>query len=932
MILLTGASQLCQAQTWDEVPYQLRSWGIVEGLPGNHVSAVAQDNDGFLWLATMAGLVRFDGVDFRVYNERNGQLPTGRFNAVDVGPSGRLWIGSEQGHLILREHGRFRVVEPPRYPGIHVSSIAEAAHGSVWFIQGASSLGVEHTTIQHWTGSGARLRKDIEAQLIPYPRARDYDAVDKPGGPITLENRFPQIVFARDASGAVWARAWAGSSLRVADGLNDPFGPGDTTVLMLGSANLMARRQGEQVDLVDLDSGQRVASLPRDPDRLRGVWLRDQRGHVWLTEATSLHVYGADSTTPLASWPLNSQILDLDQDAEGNIWVATRTRGLLRIAPNPVRQLGLAQDFPMPRGLWPEADGSAQMSAQLLQPDGVTGARNHVYRITPEAELPIREPPVWRLRDRQGTQWRYSTRDLRGTRRNGSSAVLDRYCAALHLDPRHDDILWAQGETQLMRIQLFDDRDPEVTGEWPASIRSLPDFDTEGGLWIGSTDGLLHIDGEQYRRFDRNDGLPINEVRALYREADGGLWVGTYGGGLVHYDGRRFLTIDQSNGLHENFVSSIVADRFGALWLGGNRGIQRVLLSDLRAILDGSSRTLSSRLYDHAQGLDNPESVGSFSGAAVGERLYFATFGGLAVIDPGIEAARERFLPQVHLLDPSAELPMTASSTLTLDQERRHLELPFTALHLSAPETLRFRHRLEGYDSDWIDAGARRRLNYNNLPPGSYQLRLQARHSGGPWVDAGALPRVEVIPLWWETSLAWVLGAGVILALLVASWMLASRRIRQRALALEALVDERTVALQTERDQVRRQATRLKELAEGRARFMSGISHELRTPLSLILAPLKDLGDGRHGELPVAAKAQIAGAHRNSQRLMRLVERLLEVARVEAGVQTLHCLKTDLRAVVKELVEQLQPLAQQRGSELEARLPEHAVAAWVDPL
>lgn len=931
MLLASGLNAAPVAHLDPKAPaFQLREWGVAEGLPGNHVSAVAQDADGFLWLATMAGLVRFDGVEFRVYNERNGGLPTSRFNALDAGPSGRLWIGSEQGHLIVRENGRFSVVAPPRFAGIPVGSIAEAGDGSVWFT--TSTAGVEHPTLQHWTGAEPALREDIEAKLKPHPRDREFNELDKPGGPMTLSNRFPQMIVARDASDAVWARAWSGSSLRVADELNDPFGPGDAHVLMLGSASIQARASADGVDLVSLEDGTRVGQLPRDPDRLFGVWLRDSRGLLWVTGAVSLEVYEPDSTQPIAHWNLATQVLDLDEDREGNIWVATRTRGLLRISPNPITQLAAAQGVNLPMSLQSRPDGTAIMRPQELKPDLGQTATSGSVRLSPHTLTLSADQHMYELVDRAGTRWHFGLEFPDGTRRDGSRAKLERNSFMLYQDPRQDDVLWTFYWTSLYRFRTFPDRDPVVEGEWEMRAQTQLLFDPEGGLWVGSTTGLQHVKDDVLRTFDRSDGLPVNAVRALHRTADGSLWIGTYGGGLVHFDGDRFRTIDQSQGLIEDAISSIVADDFGALWLGGNRGIQRVMLRDLEALLAGRAATVPAMLFDQQHGLDNPEATGPYSGLAVGDLLYFSTFGGLVRIDPALVAAREKHPPAIHLLDSEGELLQPAEGNLTLAGAKRDLSLAFSGLHLSAPQTLRFRHRLEGHGPDWIEAGTQRQISYSNLRPGSYRLELQARHSGGPWVDASSQPQIEVLPLWWETRTAMMLAVLGVIGLLIASWRLGNRQMRQRALALEKLVAERTADLQTERDQVARQATRLQELAEGRARFMSGISHELRTPLSLILAPLSDLGEGRHGDLPDAVKAQVSGAHRNAQRLLRLVERLLEVARVEAGVQTLHCMEVDLRAALAELVEQLQPLAQQRGSTLHANLPDQSLPVWIDPL
>lgn len=908
------------APRWDTSSFRVTEWGVSEGLPGNHVSALAQDADGFLWLATLTGVVRFDGVNFQTFDASGGELPSSRFTALDIGPSGRLWLGSEQGHLIVREGGRFRVVVAPHYPNDAVGEIAEAADGSVWFTQGMGFLYQERSTLFQWVDGRARLRGDLEARFQRYPKAREYGALDEPGGTLTLENRFPEIVLVRDSDGAVWARAFGGSSVRLADGLADPLGPGATPVLMFADARLMARSGASGVDILPLAGGAPLATLPHDSEKLRAVWLRDRRGLIWVSARDALEAWTAGAPTPLLRLPLDSLVHDVIEDAEGNLWLATRTRGLLRVAPNPVRQMGAADGIRRPAGLRRLGDGTVFMNTQLpdATPDGV-----NFFRLLPDAQppAPTAEPS---LTDSTGTRWAYGLPDLVGVRPDGSTWSLPLHTANLYQDPRQPDLLWGEGGAGLYSLRISADQPPQLQEQWPIRAQTPPLFDADG-LWIGTTDGLYRVDGGQLQRFGRDQGLPVDDIRALHRDDTDALWIATYGGGLVHYDGTRFSVVDQRHGLVDSALSGIVADDFGALWLAGNRGIQRVLMGDLRDRLAGVASRVPATLFGREHGIDNPETTGAYSAIASGSTLYFSTFGGLVAINPALVAERERQPPQVHLLDAAGDPLAPAAPSLTLADGVRDLRLRYTAIHLAASETLRFRHRLRGWRDAWTEVDGQHEVEYTHLHPGSYRFQLQARHSGGPWTNARVLPRIEVLPLWWETRAAQALALLALIGLLVLAWRLANRQVRRRAQALEALVDERTAALA-------QQTARMQELAEGRARFMSGISHELRTPLSLILAPLADLGEGRHGALPEAAVDEIARVRRNAQRLLRLVERLLEVARVESGGQTLHCVEADLGAAIRTLVEQLQPLAEQRGSRLQARVPAAPVPAWFDPL
>ena len=908
---------------WSQNDFHIQRWGVAEGLPGNHVSALAQHEDGFLWLGTMAGLVRFDGVEFHLFNETHDGLPSGRISALDAGPSGRLWIGSELGHLSVFEDGNFRLVAEPGYPGNPLSWVVEDAGGDIWALHASDWRAGTSGWLWHWTGEEIRPRADLEDLLSARAMRPELAPSQNPGGSASQ-----QAVLIRDRHQQVWALHRGGAGLQL--GTSDPgrTDPGDPSLHMLGAVELTTRVADESIELIGSD-GIRVATLPRDRALLRAVWLRDKRGLVWVSTIDGVEVHDDSGADPVARWELDSRVLDLIEDREGNIWVATRMRGIVRIQPSVVRQIGPEQGIPLPAALRTQANGDAVMAVQLLQPDGDRESPRRFYRLQRDGGPLVMEGDQWRTTDSQRRVWRFGGADVQGVRVDGSHQHLARHADWLDEDPSDPNVFWASSMSTMYRFRVFDDRDPVVDGEWPMIPRSAPMFDPDGGVWIGGAQGLHRIQEDRHRVFDRADGLPVSEVRALHPDGTGGLWLGTYGGGLVHFDGREFRTLDQRHGLVDNAVSSIVADDFGALWMSGNRGIQRLLVSDLEAFLDGASSTVPGLLFGTQHGLDNPEAVGAHSGVRVGDRLYFSTFGGLAVVNPAVTAAREQSLPQVHLLERSGDRRLSGNALLGPGHgAARNFEFRFTALHLSAPETLRYRHRLVGHDHDWISSGLDHRVAYTGLAPGEYRLRLQARHSGGPWVEASASPTVAVLPMWWETIAARVAGILAVLTALVGLWMLANRQVRQRAQALETQVAERTALLRRERDTVAHQARRLEELADGRARFIAGISHELRTPLTLIRGPLDALVEREAS----ASAEMMQHARANVDRLQSLIDRLLESARLEAGALALTVHEVDLSDWLDEFAGRIRPLFDEHQSRLVMDLPEAALPAWIDPV
>lgn len=429
--LLVALQAIPLSGQWSQDDFRTTSWGVAEGLPGNHVSALAQDEDGFLWLATMAGLVRFDGVEFMVFNETEQGLPFTRVTALDAGPSGRLWIGSELGHVSVRERDSFRLVAEPRYPGQAVSWVVEDANRDAWVLHASGWRAGTSGWLWHWTEEEFRSRTDLEDRLSAAPPGPELEPSRNPGG---SASQHPVLV--RDSEQRVWAVQRGGARLRLDEPDSRPQAPIEPGPHMLGANDLAARALDDRFELIAPD-GSLVARLPRDPARLRAVWLRDQRGLVWVSTVDGVEVHDERAPDPLARWDLESHVLDLIEDREGNIWIATRLRGIVRIQTSAVRQIGPEQGVPLPSKLHADADGSAVMSAQLMQPDGDPAASEWSYRLRPDHAVPVVEGRFWEQRDSHGTTWYFGGSDLQGVRADASPGAPCRPTAPGPTGSRH---------------------------------------------------------------------------------------------------------------------------------------------------------------------------------------------------------------------------------------------------------------------------------------------------------------------------------------------------------------------------------------------------------------------------------------------------------------------------------------------------------------
>src|SRR5262249_6483815 len=265
--------------------------------------------------------------------------------------------------------------------------------------------------------------------------------------------------------------------------------------------------------------------------------------------------------------------------------------------------------------------------------------------------------------------------------------------------------------------------------------------DPNGDLWIGTRGGgLARYREGRFTTFTTKDGLASNVILALHRDRDGVLWIGTGGGGVSHYRDGHFLNFNSHQGLFDDVVMQVLEDGRGNLWMTSNKGIFRVSKRDLAELWEKKRKAVQCVSYGKADGMLSRECNGGSQPAGCRTRdghLWFPTLRGAVTIDPD-NIRINRQLPPVILeeiiannnkLDPGrkAELPPSTST----------VEFRYTALSFMAPDLVRFRYRLEGFDSQWIDAGSRRTAYYTNLQPGNYRFRVTAANNDGAWNQEG---------------------------------------------------------------------------------------------------------------------------------------------------------------------------------------------------
>jgi signal transduction histidine kinase/DNA-binding response OmpR family regulator len=623
-------------------------------------------------------------------------------------------------------------------------------------------------------------------------------------------------------------------------------------------------------------------------------------------------------------------------DSEGGIWVAAVGR-LTRLQRQPVRRLGEGLPPFNAYTVFEDRDGDVWVGTA---DQGVLRFRagSLVERVDEARGLPAAH--AWSVaRAPDGTPWIGSFGLCRmagdACERVPMEGLASRQqVRAVYFD-RHGR-LWVGADPGLFRGD--GGRVVRVAGVPERPVAAFAE-DARGVLWAATSGaGLWRITDEGVRVFGAESGLPSLLLRSVRPDADGGLWLASEDRGLLYAlpVGDRLLVraIGTNEGLPVDGVHQVLDDGGGHLWMSSNYGIFRARRADLLDLVRGRAARVPTVLYGERDGLPHREANGGVhsAGARLRDgRLLFPTQGGVAVVDPAVARPRPwRPTPRFEGVTAGDRPLAPEGGAFRLEPHERDFAVAFTAPAFARPEDTRFRHRLDGFDADWIEGRDSHRAFYTRVAPGRYRFRVAARDADHDWLEADAPLEIVVRPRFHETP--WF-AALVVLAVLAGVAGLVRVRIRRllaNERALAAMVADRTAQLERStaaaragQAAVERQATALRALDEAKTRFFAHIHHELRTPLTLIAGPLDEL---LRGDVPPGLRPPLELMQRNARRLRRLTDQILDLERGEAGLRPTSLAPVDLRQLAERTLEPFRAVAGRRRFSLHGEGPAVALA------
>ena len=775
--------------------YVQSSWGLQNGLQQKTVMAVNQSHDGYIWLATEEGLVRFSGRAFVTFDERNAPGLGDRFiRSLAAAPDGSLWIGTMSG-LARYNEGKFESFRRQPETRMDIYDLCVGTDGSVWFSSDRGLRRLQNGVLRNYTTADglpangitglaaapdggiwvATLKGLVNFKAERFTTYSKWDGADSgPLNSVSIGRNGSVWVGGKNGSIGLWSGGkittwWKGNGARIDSLREDADG-----ILWIAFEKLgLGRMRGHTLELLTRSNG-----LPSEnpdwvfEDRERNLWVG------WADAGLSMFRDARFTSIGKAEGLSSDSIASVMQAADGSFWVGTDDGGVNHLEGGRIRAYsttdGLADKAAL--GVMQARDGSVWIGSTSGKVTRMKDGHATTFHVS--GALTPALPAI--VQDRSGEMW------FGFDMPNGLARLRDGHFEQVPLEGR------------------------------VKALAVAPD----GGLWIASyLDGLSELKNGVFRHYSVKEGLSSTFLTSVYVDHTGVVWAGTSLAGLNRLKDGKITHYSVEQGLSDSTVSAVMEDDNGYLWLSGPRGISRVRLQDLNDYAEGRIKAVRSESYGYAAGLRSIEcnskaQPGIWKGRD--GRLWFATTAGLAIIDP-LHIRTNEVLPVVQIADIlfDGKFQRKTENGMQMGPGEGRVDINFSAPSFVAPEQMQVRYRLIGVDHDWIDVSVRRSAAYSKLDPGKYRFEVRATNSDGRGNEDATTIDFEILPHFYQAY--WFRGL-CILCLGVLIWGIYLSRVRylvRKTQELETIISQRTAELraalivaETAKEQLREQAMR----------------------------------------------------------------------------------------------------------------------------
>jgi ligand-binding sensor domain-containing protein/signal transduction histidine kinase/DNA-binding response OmpR family regulator len=930
-----------------------KHYSINEGLSQNTVLCLLQDKNGFIWVGTEDGLNKFDGYDFKYYQHENN-LPTtishNQVNALFENNDGKIWVGTYDGLNVFdpekETFTRLNTSVKKSEPNEQITSITKDKKGNIW------------------VGT-------FDGLLLYQPKNNTFSNFKVSKSNTVNSNRINYIY--EDKHANLWVSA--GTNLYRFNPQTQEFYPLPIVLeknndLKTGYARVIKEDDKGRVWIgtekagvfIYDESKNTVENLRNKPnnknslpiDIVREIYFNNSK-EIWLGTRDGLSIYNEEkglfqnySNDKYDSFSLShNSVRSILKDKANNIWVGTFSGGVNLI--NPERNyFSLISE---------ETGNKPGLSFPIVST--ITAAKNDKLWIGTEGGgLNLIDPkkgsfityPLPSLN--KNVAWNTVKTILEddeqvyvGTLKGLSVFNIEKQFFVDDVIPttksvyslaKNKDGLWigTNGGGLILKNKngfttfKHDANDPtSISGNNIFKILK----DKTDNLWVGTSWGLNYYKNKKFTPFLYNPKNPYsisnNNILSVFVDSKNRIWVGTKGGGLNFYNQKnnRFYVINKTTGLASNVVQAINEDADGNLWISSNKGISKIQFRF--ATLPFTSTSVIVSNYFVEDGLQSNQFLTGADYKDAKGNLYFGGLNGISYFNPQ-KITTNKFKPPVVFTDfliknnpisyqqENSPLKKSINETeeITLSYDQAFITFKFAALNFTNPLKNQYAFKLDGFsgDNDWHYVGTQRTATYTNLNAGTYVFNVKAANDDGIWNVNVRKITIKVLPPWWKTWWSFIIYAFILITLLYFYYYYSLKTAKLKN-------DLDFEQLSHEKDQ---------ELAQRKLTFFTNISHEIKTPLTLILAPVERLIDMNEGNNKI--QNQLVLMKRNGDRLVRLIDQLLDFRKFESGNMKLQAAEGNLVRFTKEVILAFETYAKHLNISLEFVTEKKSIKAWFD--
>jgi len=875
--------------------YKIDTWETKDGLPQNSAFSLMQTKDGYLWIATQEGLVRFNGFEFDIFDRDNTPAFQSNYvTALATARDGTLWIGFEGGGLVSLKNMSFQSFNTSH--GLlsnNIRAILGTGDGSVWVgtdrgLNRIYKKKVEKIQLPGISASNLyvyALHENQQGKIMVGTDNMGLFILKPTAGNVTMEKvilkGFHISTIFQDSSNGLWVGT-AKSGLIYMQG---------------GKSKFYTRKNGL--------SSNNITTLYKEP-----------KGNLWIgTHGGGLNRLQPDGKISIldSNYGLSNNIIhSILEDREGNLWIGTHGGGINRLKGTKVitygPKHGLVHDnirgiFQDSRGtLWIGCEGGGVFSyknhkfRQYTTKNGL--GNNNVFTICETGD-----GSVWfgtygggisRFKDGQFTTI---------TTRDGLSGD---FVKCIYNDRRGNLWVGTYGNG-LNRISNGNIQSYKIEQGLSSNRISAILEDKQGNLWVGTLGGGINLlsDGK-FKTYNKKTGFPSDIILSIYEDREQIIWIGGYAGLVCYRDGK-FSLISKKDGLFDHLIYRILEDNGGNFWMSCNKGIFRIPRQELLDIVDKKEVTFNMTTFGIEDGMANAECNGVCQPAGWQTRdgkLWFPTIKGAVVIDPKsipINTIAPPVVIEKVLID---KKPYAIQTGVMAPPGKGNLEIHYAGLSYVDPQKVSYKYILEGFTEEWEEVGSRHSAYFTNLSPGAYRFLVQAANNDGFWSNSTALFEFKLKPFFYQTTWFMALVAIMIILMAYSFYKYRVRRLNKRSEELEKLVDDRTEQLKKANEIAEKERKTADAANQAKSEFLARMSHEIRTPMNSIIGFADMMLDTHLSEEQIDFARTIG---RSGEALIAILNDILDFSKIEAGELSFSPINFDPEVTVFDVCEMIKP-------------------------